>query len=180
MSIYFVVALLSDGLSDVTGGVIFAIGTLAFSPLFWQYAITAEVFALNNLFAAAIVYLTVLFTKMRQIPIALLGAFVCGLAICNQHTIILFEIPLILWTMVLLRKRVYRNPWLVIQLSFCFIAGLLPYSYLPYIATHAPKQGSWGHLVTLQGLIHHFLRRDYGTFKLYSGNSLDQYARTTT
>lgn len=34
-----------------------------------------------------------------------------------------------------------------------------------------PQQGSWGHVVTLEGFIHHFRRADYGTFQLFSGSS---------
>jgi dolichyl-phosphate-mannose-protein mannosyltransferase len=40
---------------DVAAGAL-AAGVFAFGPLVWPYAITAEVFALNNLFAAGLVY----------------------------------------------------------------------------------------------------------------------------
>ena len=61
-----------------------------------------------------------------------------------------------------LRKR----PRELIILGVYGLVGLSPYAYLP-LAT--PKQGGWGHVRTVRGFIHHFLRRDYGTLRLYSG-----------
>lgn len=71
---------------------------LAFStsPLTWTYSVGSEVFALNNCFAAALVWLAaerLVGGKAWAVPA---GAFLSGLALCNQHTIVLFEIPLIL------------------------------------------------------------------------------------
>ena len=114
------------------GGMLAALG-FAFSPTVWLYSIQGEVFALNNLLVAAMVYLTVLFyeeedkyryarqlyeqtiaatataaasakdtdvsksaapaptppvppSPRRLINLAYLGAFICGLAMTNQHT----------------------------------------------------------------------------------------------
>ena len=66
------------------GGYILGTGLFAFSPLIWQYAVTAEVFPLNTLFSALIVYLVTEFSRSRRVWVAVLGAFVCGLALCNQ------------------------------------------------------------------------------------------------
>jgi hypothetical protein len=163
------VSLMSQGYQEINAGVVFAMGMISFSPLYWQYSISAEVFAMNNLFAAAIIYLVLSFSSKQQLSTAVLGAFICGLALCNQHTIVLFEAPLILWMLVLLWKRNTKTPSLLLLLALAFCMGLLPYMYLPYIATTRPKQGSWGDLATWQGFLHHFLRRDYGTFQLFSG-----------
>lgn len=43
--------------------------------------------------------------------------------------------------------------------------------YLPLAASLSPSAGSWGEVTSLAGFLHHVLRRDYGTFQLYSGNS---------
>ena len=155
------------------GGSLLAMGMFAFSPLIWQYAVTAEVFPMNTFFAAFIVYLVLLFSTMRTFGIALLGAFICGLALCNQHTIVLYEAPLILWMLFLLRHRVLDKGGIMclVQLGICFLSGLLPYAYLPLSALYLPhnKGMSWGHVATFKGFLHHFLRRDYGTFQLFSG-----------
>lgn len=151
------------------GGSIVAMTLFAFSPLIWQYAVTAEVFPLNTFFAALILYLTIKFSKTQSSNIAILGAFVCGLALGNQHTIILYEVPLILWMLFLLRKRLYYQPKLLLSLSIAFIIGFMAYLYMPLAAIISPKAGSWGDVTSLTGFIHHFLRKDYGTFQLFSG-----------
>lgn len=152
------------------GGSLFGMGMFTFSPLIWQYAVTAEVFPLNTFFASLILLLVLQFAKRGTFAIALLGAFVCGLALCNQHTIVLYEAPLILYMMFLLRRRIIDKPVnTCLMLGFAFLAGLAPYLYLPIAAIIDPKHGSWGHVSTLEGFVHHFLRRDYGTFKLFSG-----------
>lgn len=155
------------------GGSLLAMGLFAFSPLIWQYAVTAEVFPMNTFFAALIVYLVLLFSSMRKFSIALFGAFICGLALCNQHTIVLYEAPLILWMLFLLRHRVLEKGGIMclVQLGLSFLSGLLPYAYLPLSALYLPqnKGMSWGYVATLHGFLHHFLRRDYGTFQLFSG-----------
>jgi hypothetical protein len=70
----------------------------------------------------------------------------------------------------LLRRRVVAKPiGTCLSIGLAFFLGLLPYAYLPIIGTLSPKHGSWGHVSTMEGFLHHFLRRDYGTFKLFSG-----------
>lgn len=151
---------------DILGMCLFS-----FSRLIWQYAVTAEVFPLNTLFSALIVYLTVVYTKNRSMFVLYFGSFVCGLAICNQHTIILYEAPLILWMLFVCRKLLFSSPFIALNLSGLFIFGLLPYVYLPIAEILSPKAGSWGHLSSLSGFVHHFLRKDYGTFQLFSGET---------
>ena len=175
VAVYFIgkcVHLLSSAhlLKESNAGAVLAMGLMSFSPLFWQFATTAEVFALNNLLVALLLYLTLLFMRRKESWILAVGALVCGLGLSNQHTIVLLEAPLILWMLFLSRKLLYQRPWILIVLASSFLLGLLPYLYLLYIGSHAPKPGSWGHLATIEGFLHHFLRKDYGTFQLYSGN----------
>lgn len=61
------------------GSIIYIFGMFAFSPLIWQYAVTAEVFPMNTMFAALLMYLVLLFANYQDIGIAYFGAFVCGL-----------------------------------------------------------------------------------------------------
>ena len=72
-----------------------AAGLFAFSPLTWEYSTGAEVFALNNLLVALLLYLTVRAARAAGpkagaggagLGWALAGAFVSGLALSNQHT----------------------------------------------------------------------------------------------
>lgn len=48
-------------------------------------------------------------------------------------------------------------------------AGLLPYLYLLLSGLRAPY-GSWGDTTTWAGFMTHLLRKEYGTFRLFSGN----------
>jgi hypothetical protein len=145
-------------------------GMFAFSPLIWQYAVTAEVFPLNTMFASLLVYLTVFYTKYQSERISLLGSFICGLALGNQHTIILFEFPLILWICYLQLSKFRKNPMRLFYHALLFLLGFSIYIYLPLAETLNPQAGSWGHVSSLSGFVHHFLRKDYGTFQLFSGN----------
>jgi hypothetical protein len=95
---------------------------------------------MNTFFAALICYLTLALARKRDFSIALVGAFVSGLAICNQHTIILFEAPLILWILFLLRRYLFTRPIALVWLSLAFLAGLLPYLYIPLAANWYPAK----------------------------------------
>ena len=99
---------------------------------------------------------------------------------CNQHTIVLYEIPLILWILFLLKEYLYKTPASIIYLSISYVTGLTPYLYLPLSEYFHPSAGSWGHVTTFSGLLHHILRRDYGTFQLYSGEVHDRLNTSNT
>mmetsp|Transcript_72656 Transcript_72656/g.206890 ORF Transcript_72656/g.206890 Transcript_72656/m.206890 type:complete len:880 (-) Transcript_72656:73-2712(-) len=155
-----------------------AAGLFAFSPLVWQYAVTAEVFALNNMLCALIVHLTVRYARTRQLSDACWGAFVVGLALCNQHTAVLFGLPIALWVLFTLAKShlaagFARAAGALFSLGISGLLGLTPYVYMPIAASVSPKQGSWGHVTTVLGFFHHLRRGDYGSFQLYSGAALD-------
>ena len=110
----------------------------------------------------------------REINLARLGALVIGLGLTNQHTLILYALPLAGWIMYNGREQLC-NTQVFIQLCICGLVGLSPYLYLFWAATHAPL-GSWGDTSTLggwpaTGFWTHFLRKEYGTFSLYSGSN---------
>lgn len=156
---------------DTSLSILFAMLLFTFSPLIWQYSTTAEVFPMNTFFASLLIYLVLLFSSTRSVGVAYIGAFVCGLALCNQHTILLLELHLVVWVLYLLRPQVYTNPIILLNLSALFMLGLTPYVYLPLAGWYNPTGGSWGHPSTWSGFINHILRRDYGTFSVYSGNT---------
>lgn len=72
------------------GSIIYTFGMFAFSPLIWQYAVTAEVFPMNTMFAALLMYLVLLFAKHHNIAIAYFGAFVCGLVSIRQVLVYIY------------------------------------------------------------------------------------------
>jgi hypothetical protein len=168
---FFVGLVINEYSLYLSVGSVVAMFFFAFSPLIWQYAITAEVFSLNTMLTSIILFLTIKFSKTRNIDYALLGAFVCGLALCNQHTIILFEVPLIFWMLFLLRRQLLSSSVLFGKLSLAFILGFAGYLYLPLAVLFNHRHGSWGYVGSFSGFLHHFLRKDYGTFQLFSGKT---------
>jgi hypothetical protein len=69
------------------------------SPLVWTYSISAEVFALNNFFASLVTCMIVYVvnsTKQGSYQaqqMCIVGAFVCGLGLTNQHSLVFFVLP---------------------------------------------------------------------------------------
>jgi hypothetical protein len=151
------------------GGVL-AAGAFAFSPLVWPYAIAAEVFALNNLFVAGLVYFSACGAREWQATGAAsartmyLAAFWLGLGFSNHHTLVLFGIPLGVY-LLYLRRRDAVSPRYLAGLVAAVALGSLPYALLVARGDFATEV-SWGHTATWDGLVTHFLRREYGTFRL--------------
>lgn len=102
----------------------------------------------------------------------------CGFALTNQHTIILYEIPLILYILYIIRENITLN--LLIQIGLYFVLGLSPYLFLYLNAIYNPKSFTWGNLSTIAGFINHLLRKDYGTFRLFSSSEQSEGCLTRT
>ena len=147
------------------GAALLAVGWYAFSADFWLYSIHAEVFAMNNLFVSVILYLGLRYARHHEQGIAYCGAFSLGLALCNQHTIILFGVPIVLFVLGMGHKDLLAPRPLGI-LTLCFVVGFVPLH--AYLFFGPVVEGGWGHTSNLAGLKHHILRGDYGTFQLAS------------
>lgn len=102
----------------------------------------------------------------------------CGFALTNQQTIVLYEIPLILYILYLIRENITLN--LLIEIGIFFVLGLSPYMFLYFNAIFNPKSFTWGDLSTIQGFINHLLRKDYGTFRLFSSTEESENCLTRT
>uniref|UniRef100_A0A8D0BSJ1 Transmembrane protein 260 n=1 Tax=Salvator merianae TaxID=96440 RepID=A0A8D0BSJ1_SALMN len=166
-------------LSGTHAAGIFAVGMFSFSRLTWQWSITAEVFSLNNLFVGLLMVLAVCFeeamTTKERSKICKIGAFCCGLSLCNQHTIVIYLLWVVLWVLFRLARARELTPSYTLKLSFCFLAGCLPYLYLPASSYLNKARWTWGDQTTLKGFITHLLREEYGTFnlaKLENGSSM--------
>ncbi|XP_045422575.1 transmembrane protein 260 isoform X2 [Lemur catta] len=157
-------------LSGSYAGGILAAGVFSFSRLTWQWSIAAEVFSLNNLFVGLLMALTVRFEEAasakERSKIAKIGAFCCGLSLCNQHTIVLYILCIIPWILFQLLKEKELSLGFLLRLSLYFSAGLLPYVYLPISSYLNQARWTWGDQTTLLGFLTHFLREEYGTFSL--------------
>ncbi|XP_010181128.1 PREDICTED: transmembrane protein 260 [Mesitornis unicolor] len=157
-------------LSGSYAGGILAAGVFAFSRLTWQWSIAAEVFSLNNLFVGLLMALTAHFeeasTAKERSKISKFGAFCCGLSLCNQHTIVLYIACIVPWVLCRLFRKTELSLGHLLKLGLCFLAGLLPYLYLPASSYLSRARWTWGDQTTFQGFLTHFLREEYGTFNL--------------
>jgi len=162
---------------------ILASGLFTFSPLIWMYHIQGEVFSLNNTFTALLLFLAIWFTRVRIYEnerfnasfwtserIAYLSAFLCGLGLTNQHTLVLIVAPFAFWIMFIAGRDQLWSMKHVSNLSICALSGLSPYLFL-FVSPRLNKvKYSWGNTSTIGGFITHFLRSEYGTLQLYSGD----------
>ncbi|XP_043570486.1 transmembrane protein 260 isoform X3 [Chiloscyllium plagiosum] len=157
-------------LSNSYSGGILAAGLFCFSRLAWQWSVAAEVFTLNNFFVSLLMVLTVRFstaaTAQERSKLSLLGAFTCGLSLCNQHTIVLYVMCIVPWVLFRLQREKEMSVRAIPRLGLCFGAGLLPYLYLPISSYLNRARWSWGDQTTLRGFTTHLLREEYGTFNL--------------
>jgi hypothetical protein len=153
------------GASPVAASV--AAAMFAMAPLAWTLSTSPEVFALNALMAALVVWLSGPFAAVRGVWRGLALGVVGGLALANHHTIVLLAPVGLhgLW----LACRESRRPILILAAAATgAVSGLLPYLYLLVVGRAGGVAGSWswGELVSLGDLLHHVLRRDYGTTSL--------------
>ena len=168
--LFLTVAEITDGnvAAATVASVLFGSGKLV-----WFYSIQAEVFSLNNLLVCAIFFLTARYARRVGSGdlLAYCGAFVCGLALTNQHTAVFYVVPCALYVYWAGRRRLldWRRTTILI---LAFGAGLSPYAYL-FLAPGLGRPGSWGDTSNLGGFLTHLLRREYGTFRLFSGTEAE-------
>jgi hypothetical protein len=154
------------GVSRLTA--LFVAAIYATTPLAWILGTHAEVFALNVLLAMGIVGLA---GPARAAPFgredlrAFALALLAGLGLSNHHTIVLLA-PIGLYAFA---KSVRRVGVRAIALGVVgLLLGLAPYLSMAVRASSAsPGEGCvWGSPRGLDGVLRHFLRKDYGTFSL--------------
>lgn len=162
------------------------------SPLIWRYAIEAEVFALNNLFAVILIYLlwrslpssplmrtvpsqgtlrmsTWFTTPQSAMP---LFGFVLGLAATNHLTILMFAFPFMLYFLWIHRAQTTAKSLALTIATFAL--GLTPYLYMFYLGQNRALY-AWGDFSTWNGFFTHVLRSEYGSFQLATGDKEDSH-----
>lgn len=135
---------------------------LGLSYLFWLYTELPEVFALNVLLSLGVVYNILKYNTELKLSQLLIAFLILGLGLSNHHSIILLA-PLILTILIGRRKELFKYKYKLILLPLITIVGLLPYLYLPIAASFKPEV-NWNSINSLESLIKHILRVDYGTF----------------
>jgi hypothetical protein len=131
------------------------LGVMATSLVVWRYAILPDVFALHALF------LTMVFISFMR-PGLLKKSwmiFLISLSVAHHHSIV-FVFPLFLYSIYQLPEK--RQP-----LIYCLIFGMVSLSFYLLLFWFNPDDyGSWDKLNNLSDLLNHFLRKEYGTFRL--------------
>lgn len=144
---------------------LFAMILSALSPLLWRYSVVTEVFALNQLIVAVFLWMLWRFLRHPETRRWLMLCLVAGLGASHQHTSILVTAPILLVLLIKERARFFQR---IGQALAAGCVGLLPYAYLYIVAQPHLPWITTGDTSTLPALLHHFLRRDYGTFRLSS------------
>ncbi|HEV2690273.1 MAG TPA: DUF2723 domain-containing protein [Bryobacteraceae bacterium] len=154
---------------------------LACTPLFWSWSLVAEVFSLNNLAAAAVIYLLVVWQERpERRGFLIAAAFLSGLGLTNHQTLVLLgpAVLFLLWTR---RRQLLARPRIVAACVAAFLVGLLPYAYLPWAAARHPVW-NWGDATSLANFLAVILRKHYGTLRgvnapqYMGGSPLDRIA----
>ncbi len=158
-------------------------GVLAVSTGFWSYALVAEVFALNDLFAVALLLLAIEWFRDRSKGWALLGiGLLSGLGAAHHQTIVLLGPALALLLYVGYRedqkgtrsrrardrRKPEIEPWHFPSAIALIGAGLLAYIYLPISAATDPAV-NFGDPETGARFIDVVTRGPYGSFSLIPG-----------
>ncbi len=132
----------------------------AASPLVLIWHTQAEVFALNALVVATVLWLAAAAGPVRGIRRATLLALVAGLGM-SDHLTCVFAAPVGLYGLYLGVREAPQRTVVVLAAALGGLAlGLAPYIYLAL----APDTAiSWGHSAGLGDVLAHALRRDYGS-----------------
>lgn len=145
--VYRAARVLSGSSMAAAGGAL----ALGLAPLWWGQANHATPHALNALFAAALVWLAIRWTRVApSSPELFVGGAVTGLAASHHLTL------LALWAgLVLVEHRLLSRVGIA-----GFVLGLAPWLALPIIAASEPAH-AWGDPTTLAGFLDLVLARDY-------------------
>lgn len=114
------------------------VGTLAlaFSSQFWQHAEITEVYSLQACFITLIFYLAVLYVQENNVSIALLLAFIMGLALSHHYAILIFYPGVLIFLGINGRLKLRWHIWLLA--IYLALMGLTPYVYLPLVKYKTP------------------------------------------
>jgi len=166
------VALLTESLAAVA----VAAATLALGRTFFAGSLYAEVFPLNDLFFACLLFFGAVIGRDERAPAeaetppharsmrvpAVASAVTFGLALAHQHMIVLAVPALAILVLPALLRYAEERPRAAEALVLgAFALGALPYALIPWAASRGPLP-SWGDARDLRALVHLVTRQDYG------------------
>ena len=139
-----------------------AVGLFAAGPVVMRMQVQAEVFALNGLIAACVLWIAADRGPLRGLRRAAVLGLIAGLGFSNHLSCVLIAPIGILGVVRGVREAAMRRIAVVAIAIAAFTMGLLPYAYL--LVTRETLI-SWGHIDSLGSLYRHVIRADYGTFR---------------
>jgi len=141
-------------ISAAAASLLFALG-----PIVWHNAISAEVYTLNTLFIAGLIYFILRWLDGFDPRWLYCSAFLYGLSVGNHATVALF-LPGLLAVYFIYRQG--RNFCQWIRAIFFFFLGLSVYLYLPVRSLVDPPL-DWGHPRNLRNFLYQITdQKDFG------------------
>ena len=147
-------------------GATVACAIFATGPVVLRLHSEAEVFALNNLVVAAVLWLSATDGPLRGIKRAAVLGLVAGLGLSNHLTCVLVA-PVGILGVVRAAREAKLAPLAALA---GLVVGLLPYAYL-LAAPDTPM--SWGKVDSLGGVVHMATRGDYGGMTTFRSAAQD-------
>lgn len=141
---------------------VFAGVTLLGNYLFFLYSVTPEVFALLDMFLILFLYELFLYKTNPSLRILSVMVLTFGLSLTHHH-VILFVLPVLLFSIVSLGLPKKFGVKDAAILLFFFLLGLLVYVYVP-IAGSTTAIINWDKPTTVARFIQLVTRQDYGSF----------------
>jgi hypothetical protein len=134
------------------------------APVVVRYHCEAEVFAMNNLVAALVLWLAAVRGPLRGMRRAAALGLVAGLGLSDHLTCVLVAPVGVLGV---LRAARESRAWAYAAAGVALVVGLSPYAYLWF----ADGPASWGRVDTAADLLAMVARRDYGVTSLMTGGA---------
>lgn len=137
----------------------FSAAFFCFTPAFWSQCVVAEVYSLNILFLTLCLYILDLWREKKNDKFLYLFSFMYGLSLTN-HYFMLLAGPFFILFILLEKPGIVKKPAFILGCLVIFIAGFLPYLYLP-LASKANPALNWGRIDTLERFLCHIQRKMY-------------------
>lgn len=135
---------------------------ISFSYSIWLYAITPEVFVINNFLAVLILYLTLKFNETKssgkEKKYLYLIAISIGLGLANHMTIVLLALPVIYFLII---EGAFTARSNILKFIICMAVGLSPY-ILVVKSSFDPSYPQYGNVQGLTRFVEYLTRYDYG------------------
>lgn len=153
-----------------------AVAIFAVGPVVLRIQTEAEVFALNGLIVATVLWLAAEAGPLRGAPRAAVLGLVAGLGMANHLTCVLIAPIGILGLVRGMREARLPGAATLVLATLGLVLGLTPYLYL--LAT-SETLISWGRIDSLGDVVRHFLRLDYGSATQFSPSGTEVAVTTS-